>query len=400
MLKMITPAQARAITLENCNRMTTEVREVSSALGYVVTDDILATEDHPRFNRAMMDGYAVRMSDSGDKVKVIGEVFAGTASELEVGEGQCLEIMTGAPCPDWCEAVVPYEKAEADGQFVSLPQIAKLMDNIAVAGKEMQAAEIVLPANNVLSELGIAALISQGITKLKVCSRPTLAFIATGAELSDDSSASGSIRDSNSPMIDALLKEAGIADISLHRAGDSKQSLRDSLAAALQQDVVILSGGVSMGKKDLVPETLAELGVELLFHKVSQKPGKPLLFGMYGKKPVFALPGNPLAVHNCFHQYIGPCLRKMSGLSTAYQRGTATLTTDISVRGNRTVFQLAKVNGAGEELQITPLVGKGSADVYAPVSANAYLIIDVANQNLKAGSKIEFEWTRSGQWQI
>ena len=398
MQKMIDPDAALELVLQHATRRPLQRRELEAALGLVLAHSVTADRDYPPFHRAMMDGYAVRVADAGARVQLVGEVAAGQAPGLSLESGSCVAIMTGAPCPEETEAVVKIEDTSRQGDLVQLPDRIPEGQHIAARGCECPAGQVVLERGVRVTPLVAAVLASVGRLQVEVIRPPTAAVITTGSELAALARAAASlgpaqIRDSNGPMLAAQVRQsgggAGAAPLVLH-AADTMESLAQALAQAAEADVVLLSGGVSMGRYDLVPRALERFGATLVLHKVTQKPGKPLLLGLRGQQMIFGLPGNPLSSHFCFHRYVAPSLRCMAGLEPGTELHTGTLTADLRTRGSRTKFMLAQAS-AGDQ-QVTPLPGKGSADIFAAPTANAYVRVPGGPQQLRTGDQVQFQW--------
>jgi molybdopterin molybdotransferase len=201
-------------------------------------------------------------------------------------------------------------------------------------------------------------------------------------------------------MLTAMAAEIGLSDIRSESVGDRRDDIRHALDSALSADIAVLTGGVSMGKYDFVPEVLQDLGLETVFHKVAQKPGKPLLFAKGDTTLLFGLPGNPLSSHLCFHRYVAPAARAMSCLPFRRQHYSGKLTKDVPGAGRRSFFQLAKVAGSrGKDTnELNPLIGQGSADIFEPAAADVYIQVPAGENGLSAGSVVQFEHIGNGPW--
>ena len=400
MLKMIDAEKALELVLDNVSALDEIEIPLSQALGYTLAEPIHSDRDYPPFNRAMMDGFAVRLKDAGQRVPVEGLVAAGEVSKQTVRDGSCLEIMTGASCPEGTEAVVQYELTDRDNGNVQLPTDIKPRMNIAGKGAECASGDLVLDTHDEITPLATAVLATFGKENIKVVRRPSITVITTGDEILDshEEMASGKIRNSNGPMLVALARQSGLSDINSYNVGDTEDELRKQLIEAEQSDIIVLSGGVSMGKFDIVPKILADLGVELIFNRVKQKPGKPLLFGKKGSRLYFGLPGNPLACHMCFHRYLSPVICKIQAKPCISVSRPGILQEDIMVKGSRLMFQLVRIEeSGGSGVKIFPLKGRGSADIFAPAHANGYISL-VPGKEYSAGTSIEFEYTGVRRW--
>lgn len=398
MLKGIDPDEALKLVLEHSSTLGTVFRPPAEALGFVLAEDVEADRDYPPFNRAMMDGFAVVTADAGKKARISGEVAAGQTSTCNVSKGSCVRIMTGAPCPEGTEAVIEKEKVEeADGE-VRLPAEFSSGRNIAPQGSEAPKGTVILKSGDLLTPIGVGVTAAVGrYDAVEVYRFPRVSVVVTGSELTSKSNTPGpaQIRDSNGPMLRALLANALPRVENLFwRSKDTCEELVECLEEATEHagDVVVLTGGVSAGKYDCVPEAIEQIGAEIVFHKVKQKPGKPLLFARKGKQLFFGLPGNPLAVHMCFHRYVVPAIRKMAGGNPLALNGRGRLAAEIQSNHNRYLFCPARVEEKGGETEVTPLRGEGSADIFATHAANAFVRLSPGPNDLKAGAEVSFEW--------
>lgn len=395
MARPISMADALSRVLESIRPAAPREVALAEAESCVLAREIRADRDGPPFDRAMMDGYAVRLADAGATVPVTGEVAAGGAPPDGLPDGTAVRIMTGAPCPPGSEAVVPVEQAvERDGR-VTLPAGLKPENHIARRGCERRAGDLVLPAGSLVTPLAVAAAAACGLATLSVVPRPAAAVVSTGNELAKAGSDPGpwAIRDSNRPMLEALVREAGMRLKHSMHAGDAPEQLGEAFNLALEADVVVVSGGVSMGRYDLVPEAAADAGVTRLFHKVWQKPGKPLFFGIVEGEPrryFFGLPGNPLAVHFCFRRYVLPAARLLAGLPLPGEPEPAVLAEACRARGDRPSWLPALVepapSGGRPTARLLP-VG-GSADIFGAAPANALVLVDPDWGTLKPGTEV------------
>ena len=395
MHKMMDPDAALKLVLEQVKQRDSVDTLLAAARGLVLAETIHADRDFPPFDRAMMDGYAVCAADADTTVSLVGEVAAGQACHVTVKPGTCLAIMTGAPSPAGADAVVKIEDTRREGDQVVLPQRISSGQHIALRGCECEAGRVVLQPGTRVTPLVSAVLASVGRQSVEAVLSPTVAVITTGSELVGAGQQAGEaqIRDSNGPMLATQVHRTGICKPPqvLH-AADTRESLASTLAEAGEADVVLLSGGVSMGRYDLVPRALEEHGVTLVLHKVTQKPGKPLLFGHRGHQAFFGLPGNPLSSHFCFHRYVAPSLRRMAGLQIRLDYRQGRLTAPLQTRGGRAKFLLARALDQRDGLEVTPLLGMGSADIFAAPTANAYLHLPPGDQHLEAGDPVDFQW--------
>jgi molybdopterin molybdotransferase len=392
---MIDPDRALDLVLEKTpHRLHTDVSFLA-ALGLTLAEEVRADRDYPPFDRAAMDGFAMRIADAGRTVEIIGEVAAGQVPAMPVTEGRCAEIMTGAACPEGTEAVVMKEETERSDRMVTLPSSVQRGQHIAARGSESSRGSVLLEPGATIGPLAVAVLAAVGRERVRVRSPLDAVVITTGDELACSGAPPSAvqIRDSNGPMLAALAHQAGCREVKLLHARDTLGDLSRALSEASQSDVVLVTGGVSAGRYDLVPQALQAAGAELVFHQVTQKPGKPLLFAVRGPQLFFGLPGNPLSSHFCFHRYVRSAVRASVGQTPAPRGGRGRLARRWVTRVDRTLFALARVEGREEDLRITPLLGQGSADIFSAQRANAYLRLPPGTHDLIEGSPLDFEWT-------
>lgn len=394
MQMMIDPDTALSLVIEYATVAGPVYVDVNDSLGLILAEDILSDSDYPPFDRSMMDGYAVRVGDAGKHVSIAGEIAAGNTTQLEVGTGLAIEIMTGAPCPSGTEAVVPKEDASRDGYFVSLPAHIAAGQNIAPRGYECTKGSKVLRTGDAVTPLALAAMVTFGLDRVMVYPKPNIALITTGDELvaPDETPGPSQIRNSNAPMLRAMARALGISPALEIHAKDTPASLRSALEESSEADFIVLTGAVSAGKYDGVPKALREFGATPIFHKVTQRPGKPILFATRGRQLIFGLPGNPLSCHLGFHRYVAPAIRKFMRHAAVPPGTVGKLAVPYAMKSPRTVFQLARVEFADGNWQVTPVIGKGSADMYAGATANAMVRFDPGAGTLPCGTAIQFDW--------
>lgn len=391
---MIDPESALDIVLENASPQPGVSLPLSETLGCILAEPIVTDRDYPPFDRAMMDGVAVRLGDAGTAVKVIGEVAAGTNPDVEINAGHCVNIMTGAPCPVGAEAVVKKEEIVRDRDSVTLPEKIKKGQNIVWRGSERPAGVEVLNIGDEVTPLTAAVLATVGRPRVKVHAPPSLGLMTTGRELvaEDAVPMPHQIRNTNGPMLEALAARSGIRTIERLHADDTEASLQENLEKAKGFDVVLLTGGVSAGKYDLVPEEVERSGAEILFHKVLQKPGKPLLFARRGDQLILGLPGQPLAAHFCYHRYVKAVIRVMTGRPGKIAPMKGTLADTVRSRGKRHTYVLAAAAADGK---VIPCPRASTADLFATVKANAYLHLPPGRREWERGEPVEFTWLES-----
>lgn len=394
MLKNIDPDTALELVLSEAQLGASELVSLSNSLDRVLAETVVADRDYPPFDRAMMDGYAVRTADAGKRVSVVGEVAAGQPSSITVEPGTCVAIMTGAACPAGTDAVEMRERVRCESDTVSLPANIKPNQHIVRKGEERKKGAVVLESGVEITPLAVAALASVGRKQISVIEAPRVAVITTGRELiSDDAEPqSHTIRDSNGVMLSAQLKHLGFHEILVLHAKDTIDSLASVLERASNADVIIFTGGVSMGRYDLVPDAIRDFGATTIFHKVTQKPGKPLLFAKIDRKLIFGLPGNPLSTHFCFHRYVAAVIKKIMGKAPVRYPNHARLSGDLVVESERTLFLLGRVERDGDLWKLSPRVGRGSADFFSATDCTVYVKFPPGHHHLSTGAEVVFEW--------
>jgi molybdopterin molybdotransferase len=394
LLRNIDPDQALELVLAEAHRGKTTHVALMDSLQHVLAETVLADRDYPPFDKAMMDGYAIQMADVGKTVALAGEIAAGQASSLTVEPGTCIAIMTGAACPPGTQAVIEKERVRLEGNRVVLPGDIEIGQHIDRKGKELGKGHPALKEGTEITPLAIAILASVGQRRVPIVEPPRLAVITTGLELvSGDAEPEGNtIRDSNGAMLAAQIRQLGLDAPLLLHALDTPESLALTLKQASQADIIVFSGGVSMGRYDLVPQALSDYGATIVFHRVAQKPGKPLLFAKTDNQLTFGLPGNPLGTYLCFHRYVAVAIRKMMGKPTARSLNRAKLTTDLDIESNRTIFLQGRVNNVNESWRLTPRVKKGSANLFSAIDNRVYVRLPPGNHHLHAETEVTFEW--------
>ncbi|MFP4056727.1 MAG: gephyrin-like molybdotransferase Glp [Candidatus Brocadiia bacterium] len=370
---------------------------LAEALGLVLADDAVSDVDMPPFHKSAMDGFAVRASDivhPPSTLRVGQEVSAGALPRGPVRPGECARIMTGAPVPEGADTVVRVEDTEPGpaADQVTFPKAVDQGRNICWKAEDLAAGDVVLEAGHRIRPPEVAVLAACGYATVPVWRRPRVAVLSTGNEVVavEATPQGGQIRDANSPYLLARLRRLGIEATALGIAPDEPEGLRRSLAQGLDHDVLVVSGGVSMGDYDLVPGILAELGTEILFDSVAMQPGRPTVFGRCGPAAVFGLPGNPVSVLVAGELFLVPALKAMMGRRQVHpRRREATLVATARHRTGR----LAHVPGVGEEgegrWRVRPLPYHGSAHIHALSQANCLIILPADAAVVEAPAVVE-----------
>jgi molybdenum cofactor synthesis domain-containing protein len=396
---MIPVAEAVRVVIEKTAPLGAERVPLADAAGRVLAEDVFADSDLPPFDRAQMDGYAVRSEDLREapaRLRVVGEAAAGRGWRGHVQKGEAVRIMTGAPLPAGADGVQQVEltRETEDGAAVEIERATEPGQFYVPRGSEIRAGERVLRAGEEVSAARTAVLASFGYAEVSVRRRPRVAVLATGTELVPVAEWPGEdqIRDSNTYSLAAYARLAGAEVERLPFAGDDPELLRREIAeAASRSDVLVLSGGVSMGRYDFTKAALRELGAEVFFERVSLRPGKPTVFArLPGEKQtlVFGLPGNPVSVSVTFNLFARTALRAMQGaLSPALAEETAVLARPAKGAQERTSYLPAALStDESGRLLAEPLKWGGSSDFVAFARAAALLIVPAGVKSLEAGS--------------
>jgi len=388
---MVTVEEAGKIVQSQIKDFGTESISFESALGRVLAEDLTADRDLPPYNRVSMDGIAINHNsfEKGTKnFKIIATQAAGD-TPIDISEpNECIEIMTGAAIPTSTDTIIRYEDLDInDGIATIMIEDVKKGQNVHLKGTDKKQHDIVAKSCQVIDPALISMAVSVGKTNLIVKKLPRVVIITTGDELvaPNEIPSPYQIRRSNNYTIKTILQQFCIDAELLHISDDHAQT-KQTIANCLDKyDVIILSGGVSAGKFDYVPQVLDELGVKKLFHQVQQRPGKPFWFGAHEKgNLVFAFPGNPVSTFMCLHRYLLPWLQKSLGLST--QNTYAALTDDVFFKPALKYFLQVKihVNEQGQ-LLATALEGHGSGDYANLVDSNAFMELPVETTNFNKG---------------
>ncbi|HLH44020.1 MAG TPA: gephyrin-like molybdotransferase Glp [Bryobacteraceae bacterium] len=387
----LTFEEARACVLRNARRggRETESVRLTGASGRVLAESIAADRDYPPFHRSARDGYAVRSADLPGDLRVIGEVRAGELFRGSIGAGEAVEIMTGAPLPEGADAVVMVEHVNRNGDSVHIGRTQKPGDNFNLRGAEAHQGDIVIAAGQKLGFAQIAALAMVGRECVNVYRKPRIAILPTGDELVNlgQRPEPFQIRNSNLYSLAFQIEAAGGIPEPLPIARDQYQSTRAAIEQGLQADLLVLSGGVSAGKYDIVEKVLADLGAEFFFDRVKIQPGQPLVFGQVRGKQFFGLPGNPASSMVTFQLFARSAVELLSGASeTPLLLLRASLSADFRHRPGLTRFLPARLSADGSS--VAPEPWQGSGDIAALVRANAFLVADADRESWSAGDFI------------
>ena len=391
--------QALGVVLEHARggatARTVETVELLDAVGRVLAERVLADRDQPPFHRSTRDGYAVRAADSGAALRVIGAVRAGEAwIGGAVGEGEAVEIMTGAALPEGADAVVMVEHVAVSGKSLRIEtgRTLRAGENVVARGAEARAGVGVLRVGTVIGAAEIAVAASCGCATLPVFACPKVAIVATGDELVELNVEPDAtqIRNSNSYALAAMVRAEGGEPMRVAVARDTREDVRARIAEGRKADLLVLSGGVSMGKYDLVEEVLAELGAEFFFTGALIQPGKPVVFGRLPREGgwtyFFGLPGNPVSTQVTFGLFVAPMLRALAGREEIAPRFVeARLADDVKGGAKVTRFLPAELAGDWEGVTVRVVGWQGSGDVAANARGNCYVVLPAGVEGFRAG---------------
>lgn len=368
---------------------------IEQCLGLRLARDVLADRDYPPFRKSVMDGYAVRSADlaSGKaELRVVGKIAAGTVSTLGICPGEAMAIMTGALLPAGADGVVPVEEVQALGAIIRIERASDPQRHVAPIGSDCPAGKVVLSAGARLGPAQIAVLASVGAMHVDCFVWPRVSMLATGDELAPPGQSPGpaQIRDCNTPMLAALLERLNCQVVSVGRAPDDPEAIRQAIRQGLSADALFITGGMSMGEFDYVPRLLLEEGIELKIAKLRIKPGKPFVFG---RSPhtggfVFGLPGNPVAGFVCTHRLASRLLTRMAGGDPQPAWISGVTEEALPSNGPREFYQPVISQSSPRQTRFKPLAWKGSADVFTLGLANALLIRRENEAALPAGSEV------------
>lgn len=313
---MLSIDEAQRIILEQINRLDPEKVPVFQALNRVTPEGHIAPWDIPAADNSAMDGFAFRHADlKGNRLRIAGFLPAGEVHDEPVAPGEAIRIMTGAPLPDTCDTVIPIEDVDDDGEWITLRPAVKAGTHVRKRGEDIASGNLVIPAGSLLRPQEIGMLSAMGKRSVAVYRRARVAILSTGDELLEPGSppAPGKLIDSNSYSLAAQVMEAAGEPVLLGIAADTLKATCDKILAGLEADMLVITGGVSVGDRDFVKEAIEKLGGSISFWKINMKPGKPLAFAMLEGKPVFALPGNPVAAMVSFELFVRPSILKAMG---------------------------------------------------------------------------------------
>jgi molybdopterin molybdotransferase len=391
---MLTYEQGRRTVIEQVEKARGPRAAVNisiwDALSFVLAEEVKTDRDYPPFHRSIRDGYAVRAAEAvpGATLRCVAEIKAGDTVTQPLASGTCVQIMTGAAVPFGADAVVMIEFTGRDGDSVRFERAAQPGQNIVPRGSEAKSGETILSPGMRLGYAELALAAQVGATQLRCASKPRVAILSTGDEVVpiDQEPGAFQIRNSNSVSLATQVRFAGGEPVLLGKAADRIDDLREKISRGLREDLLVLSGGVSMGKYDLVETVLKDLGGEFYFDAVAIRPGKPAVFGKCADTFVFGLPGNPVSTMVTFELFVVPAIDLLSGASARdLPFVEARLGEALSEKPGLTHFLPARVEWRGTTPEVKALPWQGSGDIAALARANCFLVVAADREQAKVG---------------
>jgi molybdopterin molybdotransferase len=385
---MISVEQALKAIDENVSVAKAIQMNLSKALGYVLAEDITSPMDMPPFPQSAMDGYAVKLNGT-NTFNLVGEVKAGDGHEPQLNQGEAIRIFTGAPVTASADLVVRQEDCNVVENVLEVNPLPKTGANIRPKAEQTVSGDIALRKGQAINAAAIGYLATLGVTEVSVFPKPKVAILVTGNELVAPGQELnyGQIYESNAIMLQSALTNYGIEQSDVYRVKDDYESTSQQLDQMLKEyDVILCSGGISVGDYDFVGKALIELDVKEIFYKIKQKPGKPLFFGKKENALVFALPGNPAAALTCFNVYVIKALNLLTGKRPqGLVRIKKNITTDFSRKGDRAQFLKGSI--CGNEVAI--MEGQSSAMLHTYALSNTLVFIPLEMTSVKKGEPVE-----------
>ena len=402
---MINADKALKLILQECIALSSEKVKFRNALGRTLAEDIVATENIPQFENSSMDGFAILSFDVREAsrknpvaLKLVGESSAGNIYGDRLKAGETIRVMTGGKIPEGADCVVPIEVASTDEKIVRFVAPAKPGAYIRRAGEDIKLNEVALGKGELVGPAQIGVLASLGCTRVEVTKKPAVRILPTGDELVEVSKtlSDGQIRNSSSHALVGFVKQAGGKSKVVPIVPDKKKRIRKAIEAALGCDILLITGGVSVGKYDLVKEILEELQVEIKFWRVNIKPGKPLVFGKHNDTLVFGLPGNPASTSVTFLQFVRPAFEKMLGRNPRQPLLlSAILDEPIVKKDDKRHFVRGIVTSVKETMHVRTTGTQSSGVMSSMAKANCFIILPEKSSLLKKGDKVQVELFKS-----
>jgi molybdopterin molybdotransferase len=396
---LLAPKKALALILGRVRPLRPAPMPLERATGLCLAQDVRADRDMPPADRSAMDGYAVRAADLATtprSLRLVGEIAAGSAARPRVRPGTCARILTGASVPPGADTVVPVEETAEDGDLVTILAAGAIGSHIRRRGEERRKGDVLVGRGTMLGPVQVGLCAAAGRGRVAAIPLPRVTVLCTGEELRRPGQSVGTheLRDSNGPALVAALRGAAgiVAENSL--VSDDPEATASAIRRALRDhEVVLLTGGVSVGKYDFVPQALARIGATVRFHGVNMKPGRPLLYATgTGGRHIFGLPGNPLSVLTGFYEFVLPALRRLSGMAPeACQSSLRVRLAGRRIEGDERVRCVpARLQWGAGAPRATPLRFQGSADLAAANLADGVVIVPAGRAGARPGDGVEF----------
>lgn len=389
MPEMVSVSEANAIIKKHTHFVRTGIKTLGEALGYTIAEEVISKYDIPGFRQSSMDGYALKFEDRNNRLEIVGEMRAGKQSDVTLLSGQAMRVFTGAPIPTAADTVVMQERVYRDGDWMIVAdEHLTIGMHVREKGSEAAKGTWALAQGTVLTPAALGFLAGIGCEKLLIFEPPKVAIIVTGDELQEVGQplSFGQVYDSNSIQLRAALQKAGIETVQVFHAADDPAALEKILGQALlASDLVLLVGGVSVGDYDFVVQSALAQSVRPHFHKVKQKPGKPLFFGTTDETVVFGLPGNPSSALTCFYLYVLPAIDRMMQRPDSVSYGQAVTTVDYPKNSGLTHFIKAHLMDG----KILPLHAQESYRLQSYAQANCLLVIPEESTGIVAGEEVQ-----------
>jgi molybdopterin molybdotransferase len=386
---MISVQEAKDIIHSVATSARTEKLSLLQASGKILAENIIAITDIPAFPQSSMDGYAFKFSETTGPLLITGKIQAGDQQMQKLEAGEAMRIFTGAPLPDGADTVVMQEKTEiANGQLIIKDNQLTKGQHVRPKGAETKKGEIAMLAGTYLSPAALGFLAGIGFAEAPVFAPPSVTVLLTGDELQTPGEplAFGQVYDANSFQLTAALQKAGIHSIKLKYAKDTPETVRNAISEALlETDLLLITGGVSVGDYDLVVPVAEECGVQTLFHKIKQKPGKPLFFGTKQNKIVFGLPGNPSSALTCFYEYVSPLIERWLHTPASVKSVTARVEQVYKKPAGLTHF----VKAFYEDGKVSVLHAQESFRLHSFAQSNCFIVLPQESQGCEAGDIVE-----------
>ena len=395
---MLSYEDARALVFEHVKPLEKEQRHLIESQGLALSEDIVAPYGMPLFDNSAVDGYAVQAADltaasreNPVRLEKLGYISAGDSGKDPLGSGQCVQIATGAPLPAGADTIVMKEDIKLEESLVCFFQSIPKTENVRYQGEDIPEGRTVIPVGTVIGPAQMAVLATFGFSRVPVRRVPKISIVSTGSELVDvdENPQSGQIRESNRYMLAGMVKQESCELVKMTMVPDIPKILKHEFEDALQADVVLISGGMSVGERDYAKPILKEMGVEEIFWKIKFKPGKPLFFGRRGKTLVFGLPGNPASSYVLFEEFVRPALRQMMGRRILEERMVkAILEESITETYKRMHFMRGQLHEKNGKFRVRPLKFQGSHSIGSLVESNALIRVEANSPVLPKGCQV------------